>query len=96
MSFITTNKIITKSLCASLLVAQLFFVTGLMGTLAHELIHAEYATSPPAISVNYDMTGSTVSDHFIEHNHNMVYLQGNLVFIGLLIIDLFCLFMVMG
>ena len=96
MSFIKTNIKITKTICAVILMLQCLYCSYLVGTLTHELIHAEYATTPPLITINYDATGSTNTDHFIEHNHNLVYLQGNIVVVVLLVIDMFCLFMVMG
>ena len=95
MSFVLINRRITFYFALAIIVTCLCYSIFIIGSLMHELVHAEYATSPPAIFVNYDLSGGTNSDSFVDHRHDLVYLKGGAIEAFLIIVVMFCLVVVM-
>lgn len=82
------NKDITFVLSCFILFIMCAFGAGLIGTLAHELMHQHYSMKPILLQVNYDGSGFMESVAFWPHNHGYVYFVQYIVFSCIMLIML--------
>ena len=85
-------KIATKILAVMYIMIMCIYSAGIIGTLAHELMHKQQAINKTIIQVNYDGTGVTYGGAFFRHSHEWVYLNGFIVEGSLIVIGLICVF----
>lgn len=82
-----THANLTLILCAIWLLATTTLGAVMIGAAVHELSHQENAIGPSVSFVSWDGTGKTISEGFVTHNHDWVYLRGNLALVFVLMLN---------
>ena len=85
-------KQITKLLAVFWLFSMCLYTSIQLGTLAHELVHAQNG-KVETISIYFDGSGEA-RGQFLEHSHEYVYLQGSIVLAALLSISAFSIIII--
>ena len=88
-------KKITEFFSLIIVTSMMVYSAFIVGTLFHELTHAKNAEQLHYIHVNYDGSGETSADVFIDDNEEKAYLNGAVVTASLILLSQFSLFILL-